>query len=236
MSQSGQLWVIATPIGNLSDLSDRAIEALTLAHLVAAEDTRRIRKLLSHLTLQKPLLRCDEAAEERATGRILQALTQGENVALVSDAGTPTLSDPGCRLIAATYEAGETVVPIVGPSAITAALSVCGFRATPFRFWGFLARKKGARNKELTDILSRNETAVFFESPHRIARTLAELTELEPDRLALVARELTKKFEELLRAPVKDLAEQFATRTPRGEFTVVVSPPKKRVRSKMEKM
>lgn len=241
MAPPGRLFVIATPIGNLSDLSSRGAESLRQASLVAAEDTRRTRKLLSHLALSKPLLRCDEAAEERATQHVLETLRRGEDVALVGDAGTPAVADPGARLVDAAFRAGFPVIPIPGPSAITTALSAAGFRATPFRFYGFPPKKSGARKKLLEEMLQSGETCVFFEAPYRLPRTLRELSELAPDRTVLVGRELTKQHEELARGSLKEIADRFSQQNVRGECTIVLAPLKKsdlrrqkRVRSTVE--
>lgn len=227
MSPPGQLWVIATPIGNLSDLSPRAADSLRNATLIAAEDTRRTRNLLRYLGLQKPLLRCDERAEEHATRRVLEALQAGQNVALVSDAGTPSLADPGARLIESVQALGIPIVPIPGPSAITTALSVAGFRATHFRFYGFLPKKSGAREREMKNMLASGQTAVFFESPQRLSRTLRELAAMEAARPACVGRELTKIHEEIRRGTLHELADYFGAGEIRGECTVVIGPLKK---------
>ncbi|MFH1263381.1 MAG: 16S rRNA (cytidine(1402)-2'-O)-methyltransferase [Pseudomonadota bacterium] len=226
MHPSGRLFVVATPIGNLSDLSGRAAESLRTASLVAAEDTRRTRKLLTHLGLSKPLLRCDEAAEERATRTILETLERGEDVALATDAGTPSVADPGARLIDAVHRSGGTVVPIPGPSAITTALSVSGFRASPFRFFGFLSKKETARRRELEQMAASEDTSAFFEAPYRLLRTMSELAEVAPERMVFVARELTKQHEELIRGTARDVAARLTGRKILGEATVVVGPSK----------
>jgi 16S rRNA (cytidine1402-2'-O)-methyltransferase len=224
MSVSGLLYVVATPIGNLGDLSQRVTDVLSAVQFVAAEDTRRSGNLLRHLGLSKPFLRCDEAAENRSTVKILEHLANGNSVAFMTDAGSPGISDPGSRLVDAVLRAGYTVVPIAGPSAVTAALSVSGFPASQFRFLGFLARKGKARAKSLQEIAIEAPTSVFFESPYRVAKTLHELANLAPSRPALVARELTKKYEELVRGTLSEVAEHFDRHPPRGEFTVVVAP------------
>jgi 16S rRNA (cytidine1402-2'-O)-methyltransferase len=222
------LFVVATPIGNLGDLSPRAAAVLREAGLVAAEDTRRTLKLLNHLGISKPLVRCDGAMEERASIRVLKRLAAGESVALVSDAGTPTLSDPGARLVARVTGAGFRAVPLPGPSAIAAALSVAGFRAVPFAFLGFAPRKSGARARLFDSLSCLDQTTVLFESPFRIVRTLEELAVRMPDRRALVAREVSKLHEEYLRGTLSDLARGAAERTPKGEFTLVIAPPERR--------
>ncbi len=218
------LYVIATPIGNLEDLSPRARRILAETDAVFAEDTRRSLKILTHIGLRKPLIRCDERAEERAGRRALEELQAGRSVALLSDAGTPLISDPGARLVGLVHEAGFQVVPIPGPSAVTAALSASGFPGAPFVFYGFLPRKKGQRAKLLRAIALDVPTSVFFESPHRIAVSLGELARWAPDRPACIARELTKVHEEILCGPLENLARKTAGSKAIGEFTVVVAP------------
>jgi len=235
MADFGELFVVATPIGNLSDLSARAIEALANVDLVACEDTRRTRKLLSHLDLRKSLLRCDEQAENSATKVVIRALHIGQSTAIVTDAGSPGVCDPGSRLINQVQEAGFKVTPIPGPSAITTALSACGFRVVPFRFYGFLPRKQGQKLKQLQKMIHDEETSVFFESPYRILKTLTELADLAPNRLAFVARELTKKFEETVRSSLKDLVNHFSDRKILGEFTIVLAPQKRKKSVKKDK-
>lgn len=216
MAGDGELLVVATPIGNLADLSPRGAEALERADLIAAEDTRRTRKLLSHLGLSKPLLRCDEAAEEKASDRVLKNLREGRTVALVCDAGVPAISDPGARLVQMARNDGYRVTPIPGPSSITAALSAAGMVTIPFRFLGFLARKGGDRKRQLEVIARSDDASVFFESPHRLARTLGELAKLEPTRPACVAREMTKLHEEFRSGTLGELAEVFGRQSIRG--------------------
>jgi 16S rRNA (cytidine1402-2'-O)-methyltransferase len=220
------LWVVATPIGNLGDLSHRAAEALRLADIVAAEDTRRTRNLLSHLGItKKELVRLDEHASEAQVEALAARIAGGLSCALVSDAGTPVVSDPGSALVRAARAEGLRIVPIPGASAVTAALSASGYAMAAFRFVGFLPRKGRERSETLGVIAADRDVVVFFESPHRITDTLIELARLMPERRALVARELTKKHEELLEAPLSELAQRANERAEwLGELTVVLAP------------
>ena len=225
---SGTLYIVATPIGNLEDLSARLVETLKRVEIVAAEDTRRSMKLLQHLNLKKRMIRCDEAREESAGREILRSLADGLSVAMLSDAGTPAIADPGGRLVAAVVRENHNVVPIPGPSAVTTALSASGFKAVPFTFFGFLPKKGMERRSILGEIATGWKTSVFFESPFRIQKTLRILAEMEPDRPAIVARELTKMHETIERGSLSLLADRIGSKNPKGEFTVVVAPPDKR--------
>jgi 16S rRNA (cytidine1402-2'-O)-methyltransferase len=233
MPTQATLYVVATPIGNLSDLTARARQVLTDVPWVAAEDTRRTRNLLTHLGLSKKLLRCDEAQESRAMDQVVRLLVGGESVAFATDAGTPALSDPGSRLVEHVHGAGFPVVPIPGPSALTAILSVAGFRIRSVTFFGFLPKKQGERQRALDAMAVSNEASVFFEAPHRLSRTLSELAQRMPERMACIGRELTKLHEEILRGPLSELAVTFERRAPKGEFTVMIAPlSKKEIRSR----
>jgi 16S rRNA (cytidine1402-2'-O)-methyltransferase len=219
----GTLFLVATPIGNLEDVTLRALRVLREADLVLAEDTRRTRVLLDrHGIAARP--RSLHAHNEAArTAQVLDALAAGQRVALVSDAGTPLVSDPGERLAAAAVAGGHTVVPVPGASAVLAALVGSGLPASPFTFVGFLPRKAGERERLLAGLRDRRETLVFFESPARTAATLRALaTALGGDRPACVARELTKVHEELARGALGELAQRFAEGA-RGEVTIVVA-------------
>jgi 16S rRNA (cytidine1402-2'-O)-methyltransferase len=223
MSGAGTLYVVATPIGNLSDLSPRAAEVLRTVRAVAAEDTRRTLKLFGHMGVAAPPLLSLPAFDERARlAPVLDRLRAGEDVALCTDAGTPGVSDPGAALVAAAWEAGARVVPIPGPSAAVAALAASGFGADRFLFAGFLPRKGGARAEALRALAALPVTVVLYEAGNRTRATLADLGEALGDREALVARELTKLHEELARGPLSALAERFAGEV-RGEVTIVVS-------------
>jgi len=216
------LYLVATPIGNLEDVSARALKVLEAAELVLAEDTRRTRVLLDrHGVAAKPvsLHAHNEAAR---VSQVLAVLDGGGSVALVSDAGTPLISDPGDRLVAAALEAGHSVVPIPGASALLAALAASGLPAVPFTFVGFLPRRSGECDRVLESLRDRRDTLIFFESPRRVAKTLARLQEAFGDRRACAARELTKLHEEIARGSLSELAKHFEEGA-RGEFTLVVA-------------
>jgi 16S rRNA (cytidine1402-2'-O)-methyltransferase len=220
---TGTLYVVATPIGNLSDLTPRAAEVLRTARAVVAEDTRRTLKLFAHLGASPPALVSLPAFGERARlGPVLDRLRAGEDVALCTDAGTPGISDPGAALVAAAWEAGARVVPIPGASAAVAALAASGFAADRFFFAGFLPRKGGGRAEALRALAAQQATIVLYEAGNRTAATLADLRGALGDRDALVARELTKLHEELARGPLSLLAARFSGEV-RGEVTIVVS-------------
>ena len=217
----GTLYVVATPIGNLEDVTLRAIRVLREVELVLAEDTRRTRTLLTQHDIGNRPRSLHAHNEAQRSREVLEVLASGSSVALVSDAGTPLVSDPGERLVAAAIEAGHPVVPIPGASAILSALVVSGLPAAPFLFLGFLPRRKGERNALLARIRERTETVVLFESPRRLAATLRQLADALGARPACVARELTKLHEEVARGSLPELAERFAEGT-RGEVTLVI--------------
>jgi 16S rRNA (cytidine1402-2'-O)-methyltransferase len=217
----GTLHVVATPIGNLEDVTLRSLRVLAEANLVLAEDTRRTRILLDRHGIAARPLSLHTHNEAGRIERVLEALAAGQSVALVSDAGTPLVSDPGERLVAAVIEAGHAVTPIPGASAVSAALSASGLSATPFTFLGFFPRKAGERRALLARFRHAPETLVFFESPRRLSATLAHVAGALGDRPACVARELTKLHEELVRGSLSELARHFAEGA-RGEVTVVV--------------
>ncbi|HVO20021.1 MAG TPA: 16S rRNA (cytidine(1402)-2'-O)-methyltransferase [Anaeromyxobacter sp.] len=224
---SGRLYVVATPIGNLGDLSPRAAQVLRSVQAVAAEDTRRTLRLYAHLGSPAPVLLSLPAFDER--GRIegvLERLGAGDDVALCTDAGTPGVSDPGAALVAAAWEAGVPVISVPGPSAALAALAASGFPADRFVFAGFLPRKGGGRAEALAWLARAGATAVLYEAGNRAADTLLDLQGALGDRPALVARELTKLHEELLRGPLSALSAALQGRAEvRGEVTLVVGPP-----------
>lgn len=221
----GTLYIVATPIGNLNDMSPRAISVLSDVACILAEDTRVARKLLEHFAISVPVERFDANAGALTIAKAIERLRNGESLALISDAGTPAISDPGSWLVseAARAASGEIrIVPVPGPSSVTAALSVSGFPAEAFIFFGFIPPKKG-RKSRLEEIAGSDHTVVFFETPHRIEKTLAELSELCPQRRATVCRELTKMFETVQRGTVEELAKPGVVR-PQGEFVVVLGP------------
>jgi 16S rRNA (cytidine1402-2'-O)-methyltransferase len=219
----GTLYVVATPLGNLNDLSPRAAEVLRQAPVVAAEDTRRTRGLLSHLGASPTLLSFHAHSGERRVDTLLEILKEGRDLALVTDAGTPGVSDPGTDLVAAALEAGIVVVPIPGPSAPATALSAAGLPADRYLFLGFIPRKGTERSRLLARAAAEEWSVVLFEAPTRLVALLRDLAAAAgPGRLALVARELTKLHEELRRGTLAELADYYSMNPPRGELTIVV--------------
>ena len=218
------LYVVATPIGHLGDLSARAVETLTRVARVAAEDTRRTRGLLTHLGLSKPIERLDAHASTNDIARVVAYLVAGEDIAVVTDAGTPVVSDPGTELVRAATEVGVRVVPIPGPSAVLAALAASGLSGGAFRFLGFLPRKGPDRRDALETVRSTPEVVVLFESPERTADTLTDLARIMPQRRCVVARELTKMHEEFVRGTIDELAKSLSERELLGEVTLVIGP------------
>ncbi len=222
---AGVLYVVATPIGNLSDLSARAAEILKDVDLIAAEDTRRVAKILSHLGIHKPTASFHAYSSPKRLAQIIEKLSSGYKIALVSDAGTPCISDPGAELIAEAWRIGARVVVVPGPSALLAALSASGFPASRFFFAGYLPRQKSQRRKMLSTFLSQPWPVVIFEAPGRTAKLLEDIQAIAgPNRPVLVARELTKLHEQLIRGPVEKVKEQWERADHRGEVTVVVGP------------
>lgn len=215
---SGTLYIVATPIGNLEDITARALRVLAESDLIACEDTRRTKILLSHYNISKPTVSYHQHSQLTRLEFIVSQLKFGKSVALVSDAGTPGISDPGGRLVAAALVEGISVVPIPGPSALTALASVAGFPMDRFLFLGFLPHKKG-RETILHNITSSTVPVVFYESPHRIVKTLQALA--KGDGQVVVGRELTKKFEEIVRGKAMDIIERFAGHKIQGEFTII---------------
>ena len=210
--------MVATPIGNLEDVSARALRVLSEVTAIAAEDTRVTARLLARHSIRKPLISYRAPVERRGLPRVLSALEAGD-VALVSDAGTPSVSDPGQQLVAAAWAAGHTVVPIPGPSSVTAALSIAGYSGQGFTFLGYLPRKPGEMRRLLGTLGAR--PAVAFESPYRMGKSLAVIAEVLPDRHLTVTRELTKVHEEILRGTASEVIAALGDRA-RGEFTLVI--------------
>ena len=222
----GTLFVVATPIGNLDDLSPRARQVLSDADLIAAEDTRHTGRLLSHFGIKSRQIALHDHNEETVLAGIIADLEGGKSVALVSDAGTPLISDPGFRLLRAAHDAGIRVSPIPGPSAVVAALSVCGLPVDEFCFTGFLPGKKAARQKKLQALVGESRTMIFYESVHRIVATTEDLNEVFGDeRQVFIGRELTKLHEQCVRTDLRSAAAMLADgRIPlRGEFVLVVA-------------
>ena len=219
---AGTLYVVATPIGNLGDASTRCVEVLMAVDAIAAEDTRRTRKLLSHFGVSTRLVSYHDHNEDRVSREILERLESGESIALVSDAGTPLIADPGYRIVRSCAERGVDVVSVPGPSAAVAALSISGLPPHPFYFAGYLPRKGGQRKTRLGALGALGCTVIMYESPHRIAAMLRDAADVLGSRRAVVARELTKVHEEVLRGTLEELAEAASTRRLKGEMVVVV--------------
>ena len=218
----GTLYLVATPIGNLEDITLRALRTLKECDVVAAEDTRRTGQLLKHFGISKPLLSYFQFNEARRSEEIIERLGRGEKVALVTDAGSPGISDPGERVVRAAIAAGFRVESVPGPSALIAALTASGLPADEFHFIGFLPHKSGQRRKKLESLGGFAGTLVLYESPYRVEKLLGELNELFPYRLVVLARELTKKFEEFLRGTPAELLEMARNRSLKGEFVVLI--------------
>ena len=216
----GTLFVVATPIGNLEDITARALRVLRDATLIAAEDTRRTAQLLSRFAITTPTTSLHEHNEARKTAALVERLQRGESIALVSDAGTPTVSDPGHQLISEAIRAGIRIEPIPGPSAALTALAASGLPGETFTFLGFPPTKSAERAAWFDGLRTAGRTVVFFEAPHRIRQTLEDLLASVGDCRVAVGRELTKAHEEMVRGPISDVLRSL--RTPRGEYTVVV--------------
>ncbi|MEN9775448.1 MAG: rRNA ((1402)-2-O)-methyltransferase [Pseudomonadota bacterium] len=222
----GKLYVVSTPIGHLDDLSMRAAQTLRSVDFVAAEDTRVTRTLLTRIGSSAKLLAAHQHNEDQAAERIIALLRSGASVALVSDAGTPAISDPGTRIVSATLDAGLCVTPIPGPSAVTAMLSACGLAPGGFLFEGFLPQRPGPRQRRLETLARLDQTVVLFEAPHRIAATCeAIVTVFGAQRMIALGRELTKQFEEIARMPAGESADWLAAHAGRakGEYVVVIA-------------
>jgi 16S rRNA (cytidine1402-2'-O)-methyltransferase len=220
---SGTLYLVATPIGNLEDITLRALRTLKECDLVAAEDTRRTGALLKHFGISKPLVSYFQFNEARRGVEILERLRRGEKIALVTDAGSPGISDPGERVVRAAREAGLRVESVPGPCALVAALTASGLATDEFHFVGFLGHKSGERKRQLGKLNDVTGTLILYESPYRVEKLLGELNEIFPERQVVLARELTKKFEEYLRGTPGELMAAFKGRTARGEFVVLVA-------------
>ncbi|MCW8194349.1 16S rRNA (cytidine(1402)-2'-O)-methyltransferase [Proteobacteria bacterium 005FR1] len=225
IAAGGVLYVVATPIGNLADMVPRATETLQQVDIIAAEDTRHSKRLLEHFHISTPLLAYHDHNEQQSLPGILSRLGQGQKVALISDAGTPLVSDPGYRLVRAAREAGFAVVPIPGPSALIAALSVAGLPSDRFTFEGFLHAKSGQRRKQLENLQRESRTLIFYEAPHRILTCLRDLADVfGADREVVLARELTKTFETVLAGSAMEVADRVESdpNQQKGEIVLLV--------------
>ncbi|MCL2627115.1 MAG: 16S rRNA (cytidine(1402)-2'-O)-methyltransferase [Oscillospiraceae bacterium] len=221
-SQIGNLYLTATPIGNLSDISDRVVCTLRDVHFIAAEDTRVTRKLLTHLGIKKPLISYFEHNKQEAGAKILDRLLGGEDCALVTDAGTPAVSDPGADLVQLCAAAGVVVNIIPGPCAVVCALALSGFPAGRYIFEGFLPADKKKRLSALSELKHERRTIVFYEAPHKLLRTLTDIFAVFGDRYVSISREITKMYEETLRLTLSEAIAHFTEKKPRGEFVIVL--------------
>ena len=217
----GTLYLVATPIGNLEDITHRAVKVLSSVDLIAAEDTRKTRILLDHYAISKPMMSYFSYNERHRAPQLIEKLKEGQSIALVSDAGTPGISDPAFHIVQSCLSSGIPIVPIPGPSAFISALVVSGLPTDRFVFEGFLPMKKGRKTK--LGILSiEQRTIVLYESPHRILKTLEEIRAVFGERNVVVARELTKKFEEIVRGPISPVIEELHRKPIRGEYVLVI--------------
>jgi 16S rRNA (cytidine1402-2'-O)-methyltransferase len=219
---AGKLYLVATPIGNLQDITERAAETLRVVDVIACEDTRHTQKLLNHLKISNKLVSYHEHNEDSRSDQLVSLLKEGRSVAVVSDAGTPAINDPGYRIVRKAIENGIDVVPIPGPSAFVTALSASGLPTDSFFFGGFLPAKKGERRRRLIELAEMPATLILYEAPHRLAASLADCLEVLGDRDAVVARELTKLHEEFSRGSLSQLIERFEKAKPKGEIVILI--------------
>lgn len=228
MTQRGTLYIVSTPIGNIRDITLRALDVLKTVDVLVCEDTRRTRGLLTHYDIRKTLVSYNDVNKESRTPSLLARLAKGESLALVSDAGTPAISDPGFYLVRVAIAQGVPVIPIPGPCAILASLVVSGLPTDRFLFVGFLSRKQGRRRKEIASFASERGTIILYETAQRLPKVLPDLLDiLGPERRVVLARELTKRFEQVVRTDLASIEEALADITLKGEFVVLVSGCKK---------
>lgn len=225
--EQGCLYIIPTPIGNLEDITIRALRILKEVDLVAAEDTRHSKRLFNHFGITTPLTSYYREKEVEKSAYLLQLIKEGKNIGLISDAGTPAISDPGAILVHNAHKAGVTVVPLPGPSAVTTAMSASGYTGSGFLFIGFSPSKKGQRLKLLTSLISSEYPVVFYESPRRVEAFLTEAIEIFGNRQSFWAREITKSFEDLESASLSELLEKAKTKQFKGEFVLIIHPGEK---------
>jgi 16S rRNA (cytidine1402-2'-O)-methyltransferase len=223
----GALYLVATPIGNLEDITYRAVKVLSAVNLIAAEDTRKTKILLDHYHISKPMMSYYSYNEHIRAQQLIEKLLDGQSIALVSDAGTPGISDPAFQIVQRALEKGISIIPIPGPTAFISALIVSGLLTERFVFEGFLPLKKGRKTKFET-LKTESRTIIFYESPHRIIKTLREVHEYFGNRKVVVARELTKKFEEIVRGPIQSVLSELDQKEPRGEYVVIIEGASKR--------
>jgi len=233
---TGTLYIVSTPIGNLEDLTYRAHRILQEVHIIAAEDTRHTQKLCGHYEIGTTLTSYHDFNKEEKTPVLLEKIREGQSIALVSDAGTPLISDPGYYLLTRAIAEGMPVVPIPGPSAILTALAVSGLPTDAFRYEGFLPKKSGARSRVLQALAEEPRTIILFETPHRIKATLGEIQEIFGNRQLVIARELTKNYEEIIRGSAEEILKKYKTQSPKGEMTLVIAGKPKPKRQPKRKM
>lgn len=219
---SGALYIVPTPIGNLEDITFRAVRVLKEVDLIAAEDTRHSQVLLNHYGIRTPVTSYHEHNERTKARELVERLRQGTSIALLSDAGTPMISDPGYRLVVEAIRAGVQVIPLPGPSAVTAALSAAGLPTDRFGFEGFLPAKKSERRSALEALKKDTKTLIFYEAPHRLKETLADMAEIFGDREVAIGREISKVHEEFLRGAMRELIAKLEQQNVRGEITLIV--------------
>ena len=224
-TEAGILYVVATPIGNLEDMTFRAVRTLKEVDLIAAEDTRHSRKLLAHYGIATRMTPYHDHNEQLKTDYLIDRLQEGQNVALITDAGTPCIADPGYRIVQAAVAAGVRVVPIPGAAALAAAVSAAGLPSDRFAFEGFLPPRQGKRRAKLAELTNENRLLVFYEAPHRLAATLADMRATLGNRQAVVARELTKIHEEFRNGTLDEVAEYYREQQVKGEIVILVAPP-----------
>lgn len=222
LTMPGTLYLVATPIGNLADITQRALQVLRDVHVIACEDTRHTQKLLNHYGITTKTISYHDHNEQQRSVQLIEQLKQGINIAVVSDAGTPAVSDPGFRLVRAAIESEVPVVPVPGPSALISALIAAGLPTDEFFFAGFLPAKSNARRARLSELQTVPGTLIFYEAPHRLAATLKDAYEILGEREAVVARELTKIHEEIRRGRLSELSEHYEREEPRGEIVVLI--------------
>jgi 16S rRNA (cytidine1402-2'-O)-methyltransferase len=227
ITEKGTLYVVATPLGNLKDITLRALEVLKGSDLIAAEDTRRTQKLLSAYDLHCPLISFNENNKYRKLPYLIERLKQGQRISLVTDGGTPCISDPGRELVREARQTGIPVVPIPGPSALICALSASGLPGDSFVFLGFLPRRKSRRKKILQEMKEQRRTVILYEAPHRIGDLLEEIRTVLGEREVTLTRELTKIHEEIISGPISELILQLSDREPKGEYTLLLAPAEK---------
>jgi 16S rRNA (cytidine1402-2'-O)-methyltransferase len=216
------LYIVSTPIGNLTDITFRAIETLKKCDYILAEDTRRTIPLLKHYSIEKKVISFDEFRERKKTIDVIEDRNRGMEIALVSDSGTPLISDPGFILVRECVKNKIQIIPIPGPSAAIAAISCSGLPADKFTFYGFVPKDNSKRNKLYQQIKERSETAICYESPHRIEKTITEISVKMPEKEIVIARELTKKFEEFIRGTPKEVLEQISKKKIKGEIVIII--------------